>query len=81
MRRSLREYLDTSSRGLYYAYSFERTLCKSGLENRFLIAARKKSGDFARRVHLRPKRVARVRLGELHGNRISFYYNLRVTKC
>lgn len=61
---SRREYLDTSPEGLYYAYSLERMLCKSGLENRFLIAARKKSSDFAP-AHLRPKRVAYVRLGEL----------------
>lgn len=50
-----------SSEGLYYAYiySLERMLCKSELENRFLIAARKKSGDFAP-THLYPKRVARA---------------------
>lgn len=56
--------LDTSPEGLYYAYSLERMLCKSGLENRFLIAARKKSGDFTP-AHLHPKRVAHARLGEL----------------
>lgn len=54
--------LDTSPEGLYYAYSSERMLCKSGLENRFLIAARKKSGDFTP-ARLHPKRVARARPG------------------
>lgn len=51
--------LDTFPGGLYYAYSLERMLCKSGLENRFLIAARKKSGDFAS-AHFLLKRVANV---------------------
>lgn len=51
--------LDTFPEGLYYAYSLERMLCKSGLENRFLIAARKKSGDFAS-AYFYLKRVADV---------------------
>jgi len=55
-----------------YICSLERMLCKSELENRFLIAARKKSSDFAP-THLYSKRVVHATLGKLCAEIVNFF--------
>lgn len=74
--------LDTFPEGLYYAYSLERMLCKSELENRFLIAARKKSAILHRRIFIW-QNVLRTCCMYDQTNRVEialFYYDPHITK-